>query len=438
MKFNKKEYQLRRSKLMKAMGKGSIAIVNAAAEVKRNGSDNVYPYRQNSDFYYLTGFNEPEAVAVFIPGRKEGEFVLFNRERDPKAEAWEGPRAGQTGACGEFGADQAFAYSSLDEKILELMENCQRIYYPIGRDMAFNRRVLNWFNKMQNKVRTGISLPSELLNIETIVHEMRLIKSAYEIDCMRTAGDISAESHIETMKVCKPGMKEYELEAQIQYGFTKRGCHSPAYNHIVAAGANSCVLHYNSNNDEIKDGDLVLIDAGAEYENYAADITRTFPANGRFSAEQKAVYQVVLDAQLAIIAAIKPGVIWQELQDISEKMILKGLVNIGILSGNPQTLASKRLWQRFYMHRFGHFLGLDVHDAGNYKVKGKWRGLEVGMVLTVEPGIYIAAGSEGVAEKWWDIGVRIEDDILVTKTGCEVLSAKAPKTIEDIEQLMAR
>lgn len=436
--FNKEEYRKRRARFLNTMGKGSIAILRAAPEVKRNGSDNHYPYRQDSDFYYLTGFNEPEAIAVFIPERKEGAFILFNRPPDPKMEAWEGPRAGQTGAREQFGADQSFPFSLIDEKIPELMEGCTRLYYHVARDMAFNEQILQWFKKVQVKQRTGINPPSELLNIESILHEMRLIKSPYEIQCMRKAGEISAAAHVEAMKACRPGKMEYELEAHLQYGFTKAGSRSPAYSHIVGSGANSCVLHYNQNNCQIEDGTLVLIDAGAEYENYAADITRTFPANGCYSPEQRAVYQVVLDTQLAVIDAIKPGVLWSKLQEISDEYILTGLINIGILSGNRKKLLAEKAWQRFYMHKFGHWLGLDVHDVGAYKVKNQWRPLEHGMVLTVEPGIYIPANSEDVDKKWWNIGVRIEDDVLVTQTGADVLSAGTPKTIEAIEGLMAR
>ena len=431
-----KEYRNRRAKFIQKLGKGSIAILSAAPEVKRN-SDNHYPYRQDSDFYYLTGFNEPEALAVFISGRKEGEFILFNRAPDPKMEEWEGPRAGQTGACEQFGADQSFPISLVDEQIPVLMQDCTRLYYHIARDMAFNRQILQWFKKVQAKQRSGVNPPSELLNVESILHEMRLFKSPYEIKCMRKAGEISAAAHIEAMKACRPGKMEYELEAHLQYGFTKEGSRSPAYPHIVGSGANGCVLHYNHNNCKIQDGTLVLIDAGAEYENYAADITRTFPANGRYSAEQRVVYQAVLDAQLAVIDAIKPGVLWSTLQELSDEYILNGLINIGILSGSRKKLLAQKAWQRFYMHKFGHWLGLDVHDVGVYKINNKWRALESGMVLTVEPGIYIPA-SKDVEEKWWNIGVRIEDDVLVTPAGCEVLSAKAPKTIEAIEGLMAR
>ncbi|MDF3055106.1 MAG: peptidase catalytic core [Gammaproteobacteria bacterium] len=438
MKFRKEEYRNRRIQFMKMVGEGNIAILNAAPEVKRNGSDNHYPYRQDSDFYYLTGFNEPQAIAIFIPGREEGEFILFNREHDPETAVWQGPMAGQSGACEHFGADQSFPFTVADEKIPSLIEGCKRLYYSIGRDMSFNRLILKWFNKVQSAQRSGGAAPSELLNIEAILHEMRLIKSPYEIECMRKAGEISAQAHIDAMKACRPGMREYELEAYLQYGFTKGGSRSPAYPHIVGSGANSCILHYSQNDDVVEDGDVVLIDAGAEYENYASDITRTFPANGRFSPEQRAVYQAVLNTQLAVIDAIKPGVLWQKLQEISEEFILNELIKIGILSGDPQALITQRAWHRFYLHRFGHWLGLDVHDVGAYKVKGQWRALEPGMVLTVEPGIYIPAHSKDVEERWWNIGVRIEDDVLVTGSGCEVLSAKAPKTIEAIEGLMAR
>lgn len=437
-----KEYQKRRAHLINAIGTGAVAIIASAKEYFRN-DDSHYPFRQNSDFYYLTGFNEPEAVAVFVPGRSEGEFILFNRERHPEMEQWVGPRAGQLGACEIFGANQSFAIEKLDEEMLKLLEGKSRIYYPVGRDVHFNCRVLSWVNKVQIKVRSGINAPSEFFNIEKILHEMRLRKSPQELELMRKAAQISAKAHARAMQVCKPGMNEYDLEAELQYVFTRSGSRYPAYNHIVASGANACVLHYNDNNKPIRDGDLVLIDAGAEYENYASDITRTFPANGRFTVEQKAVYLAVLKAQMAVIDAIKPGIPWNQLQQISERVIVEELLKIGLLSGKVEELLEKRAFFKFYMHKIGHWLGLDVHDAGEYKVKdasGKdqWRLLEPGMTFTVEPGIYISPNTEGVDRKWWNIGVRIEDDVLVTEKGCEVLSAGVPKLVDEVEAIMSK
>ncbi len=433
---NANEYAKRRESLLKQIGPGGVAILATAQEYFRNG-DSHYPYRQNSDFYYLTGFKEPEAVAVFVPGRTQGEFILFNRPRDPARETWDGPRAGQEGACNVFGANQAFSVTSLDEELPKLLENCDRLYYHIGRDMQFNRRVLTWIKKVQSKVRSGVNAPHEFLNIESIVNEMRLIKSPMELDLMRQAARMSAEAHCRAMQTCHPGKMEYELEAELLYGFTKHGSRSPAYNNIVCAGANTCVLHYNDNNAKINDGDLILIDAAAEYEYYAADITRTFPANGRFTPEQRAVYEVVLAAQMGVIDQVKPGVPWVKLQEISERLITEGLLQIGLLTGELNELLARQACRRFYMHNIGHWLGMDVHDTGTYKLGRNWRVLKPGMVFTVEPGVYIPQGSEGVDPKWWKIGVRIEDDIVVTEDGYEVLSAGVPKTVTAIEQLMA-
>jgi len=434
---HRQEFANRRGQFLKAMPEGSVAILTAADECLRNG-DSHYPYRQNSDFYYLTGFNEPEAVAIFIPGRSEGEFVLFNRVRDPEKEIWDGARAGQEGAYSTYGADQAFAIELLNRQVPELLENRQRLYYAIGRNMAFNRRVLSWLSAVQKKERTGIKAPQEFGNVERILHNLRLRKSVTEIAWMRKAADITAEAHCRAIQACRPGLREYELEAEIQYVFTKNGSRAPAYNHIVGAGANSCVLHYNDNNAIIQDGDLVLIDAGAEYENYAADVTRTFPANGRFTPAQRAIYEAVLKTQQTVIQAIKPGIPWQQLQEISERVMTEELLNLKLLQGDLKELIAKSACQRFYMHRIGHWLGMDVHDVGGYRGENsQWRLLEPGMTLTVEPGIYIPANSSDVDASWWNIGVRIEDDVLVTDNGCEVLSEKAPKTVEAIEALMA-
>jgi Xaa-Pro aminopeptidase len=430
------EFAQRRERLLRAIGEGSIAIIAAAKEQFRN-ADCDYPFRQNSDFYYLTGFHEPEAVAVFIPGRAQGQYVLFNRERDPEKEIWHGFRAGQTGACEIYGADQSFPIHQLDLEFPKMLEDYPRLYYAIGRDMAFNRRVLSWVNAVREKVRGDLDIPTSLYNIEDIIHRMRMIKSPAEIAVMRKAAEISAQAHCAAMKACRPGLYEYELEAEIQYTFTRQGSRAPAYNHIVGAGANSCTLHYNANNALIKEEDLVLIDAGAEFDYYAADITRTFPANGRFTEEQRAIYEVVLAAQLAVIALIKPHVAWDVLQEKSDYVITQSLMALGLLSGNFAELMARRAHRQFYMHKIGHWLGLDVHDVGIYERGGICATLEPGMVLTVEPGIYIPAGNKNIEEKWWNIGVRIEDDILVTEQGCEVLSAGVPKTVVEIEALMS-
>ncbi len=429
------EFKSRRDQLLKKLDSNSIAIIPAAPEYLRNG-DTDYRYRQNSDFYYLTGFPEPEAVAVFAPGRKEGEFILFNRERDPAIEIWVGKRAGQDGACQEYGADQAFSIHTIDQKLLEILSNYQTIYYPFGRDAAFDQRMMGWVKHLRARVRAGVATPTTLNDLAKITSEMRLLKSAAEIEVMRKAANISAAAHRRVMATVKPGLWEYEVEATLLYEFTRQGCHSVAYNTIVGAGANACVLHYIDNNTQIKDGDLILVDAGGEYDYYAADITRCFPANGRFTAAQRAVYEVVLVAQLAVLQAIKPGIPWNQLQPIAIRKITEGLVELGILKGRVDDLIESRAYFPFYMHNFGHWLGMDVHDVGEYKVGVEWRTLQPGMVFTVEPGIYIQP-QKNVAEKWWNIGVRIEDDVVVTAMGCEILTKDAPKKIDEIETVIA-
>jgi Xaa-Pro aminopeptidase len=431
------EYAKRRAALMRSVGPDSIIIVPSASEILRNG-DAVFPFRQQSDFYYLTGFNEPEAVLVLAPKRKEGEFVLFNRVRDRDHEIWDGPRAGQEGARKQFGADAAFPIKKFLSMLPALLAGRKSIYYPLGLNKAFDATLLRAVSKVKTKVRTGLQAPEGMLDISPILHEMRIIKSRAEIDVMQKAVDITAEAHEKAMKVCRPGMYEYELEAELSHTFYRHGARSPAYNSIVGAGANTCVLHYIFNDQKIKNGDLVLIDAGAEYKNYAADITRTFPANGKFSAEQKAIYELVLKAQLAAIKSIKPGAVWTKAQDIIVNIITKGLVELGLLKGNVAALIKKQAYMPFYMHRSGHFLGLDVHDAGSYRKNNAWRSLKPGMVLTVEPGIYISSDIPGVPKRWHNIGVRIEDNVLVTKSGCKVLSQQIPKTVKDIEAVMKK
>lgn len=430
------EFAERRRKLLNALGRNSIGILSAAKECPRNG-DTYYPYRQNSDFYYLTGFSEPEAVAVFIPGYEHGEFILFSRERDPVMETWVGPRAGQEGARENFGADQAFPIQSLDEHMPKLLENRQCVHFAIGRDQVFTDQVFSWVNTIRSKLRSGINAPAEFINIEDIIHEMRLRKSESELQLMRKAAEISAKAHISAMKICRPGMMEYELEAEIQSVFLRHGSRFYAYPHIIGAGINTCTLHYNDNNAKIADGDMVLIDSGCEYDYYASDITRSFPANGRFTDAQRAIYDVVLRAQMATIEIVRPKLAWNVLQETTERFITSGLIQLGLLKGPLEKLLEQQACHRFFIHRFGHWLGLDTHDVGPYKINGQWRLLEPGMVFTVEPGIYIPAGSEGIDKKWWNIGIRIEDDILVTEKGCEVLSATVPKSIEAIEKLMS-
>jgi len=429
------EFAKRRQQVMKKMGSTGIAILASAPLAVRNG-DYVFPYRQKSDFYYLTGFEEPESVAVIVPNRKNGKFILFNRVRDREQEIWNGLRAGQEGARNLFGADEAYPINELENKLPELLEGREEIYYTIGLDQSFDHLLLAAVNKIRGRVRSGIYSPIVLKDITDTVHEMRLIKSPAEIKLMRKAAEISAAAHVRAMKACKPGVNEYQLEAEIIYEFQRNGARFPAYTSIVGSGANSCILHYNENNKVINKNSIVLIDAGCEYQYYASDITRTFPASGRFSPEQKAIYDIVLAAQLAGIKAVRPGAIWPAAQNAIVKVITQGLLDLGILKGKLDTLIEKQAYFPFYMHKSGHWLGLDVHDVGRYKVDGKWRVLRPGMVLTVEPGIYISADIPGVDKRWHNIGVRIEDDVLVTAKGNEILSHAAPKTTEEIEALM--
>ena len=436
MRINKAEFARRRKALMAVMEPNSIAIVPAAPERQRS-RDTDYPYRQDSDFFYLSGFNEPDAVLVLIPEREHGEYVLFCRERDPEREIWDGYRAGPEGACRDHGADDAFPVDDIDEILPGLLEGRERVYYSMGKDQAFDRQVMEWVNTIRAKVRSGAIPPGEFLDLSHFLHDMRLYKSAAEIRVMREAAEISVAAHIRAMQACEPGMMEYQLEADILHEFARRGARHPAYSSIVGGGRNGCILHYIDNSAPLRDGDLVLIDAGCELEGYASDITRTFPVNGRYNAEQRALYDIVLAAQQAAIATIEPGTHWNVPHEASLRVITGGLVELGLLSGDVNTLIEQEAYKPFYMHRIGHWLGMDVHDVGDYKVGGQWRVLEPGMVMTVEPGIYVAPDNDTVAKKWRGIGIRIEDDVLVTREGAEVLTEALPKTAEAIEALMA-
>jgi Xaa-Pro aminopeptidase len=430
-----REFQRRRKRLMDMMGDESIAII-PTSPVRMRNRDVEHPFRHDSDFHYLTGFTEPESVAVLIPGRATGEYVLFCRERDAKMETWNGLRAGLEGAVEQYGADDAFPIEDLDDILPGLLGDQERIFYTMGNDPGFDQRVLSWVKHVRDQARSGINAPDEFISLNHILHDMRLYKSRYEIKAMRKAARIAAAAHKRAMKICRPGIMEYQLEAELVYEFMREGARSPAYSSIVGGGANSCILHYTDNNAELKDGDVVLIDAGAEYESYASDITRTFPVNGVFSDAQKDIYEVVLEAQLAAIEAVQPGNHWNDPHEVAVRVITEGLVSLGILKGRVRSLIKEHAYAKYYMHRTGHWLGMDVHDVGDYKLDGEWRMLEPGMVLTIEPGLYMVAG-RGLAKKWWDIGVRIEDDVLVTKDGHDVLSKDMPKTIDAIEALMA-
>ena len=436
MKISKSEFARRRKKLMGMMDRNSIAIVPGAREVTRS-RDTEYPFRQNSDLFYLTGFEEPDAVLVLIPGRRQGQVILFCRERDPEMELWNGYRVGPERAVAYLGVDDAFPVDDLDEILPGLIEGTQRIYYSMGHDDVFDQRVMGWVNQIRRLVRTGAAPPADFTDLAFLLHEHRLIKSAAEIRVMRRAGEISAEAHARAMRECQPGRYEYHLEASIQHTFAEYGARFPAYSSIVGSGANACILHYTENNARLRSGDLVLIDAGCEFQGYAADITRTFPVNGQFTAEQRAIYDLVLEAQRAAIAKVKPGNTWNQPHDATVRVITRGLIKLGLLKGSERDLIKAEAYRDFYMHRAGHWLGLDVHDVGEYRVAGRWRQLESGMVLTIEPGIYIAPGNSRVAKRWRGIGVRIEDDVVVTDTGCDVLTKDVPKRAEEIEALMA-
>jgi Xaa-Pro aminopeptidase len=395
-----------------------------------------YPFRQDSDFYYLTGFNEPDALAVFVPGRAQGEYILFCREFDAKKALWEGAHSGLEGATTHYDADDAFPIDDLDDILPGLLENKTKVFYPMGCNLELDHNLLEWINHIRNQSRSGIIAPGELVSLALILHEMRLFKSAEELKLMRRAAEVSAHAHIRAMKNCKAGLYEYQIEAELIHHFIDNGLRAVAYPSIVAGGKNACTLHYTENNSKLKNGDLLLIDAGAECDHYAADITRTFPISGRFNEAQKQLYQLVLNAQTAALEQIKPGLPWNLAHDASVEVLTQGLLDLGLLKGKLKKLIKDEKYKQFYMHRIGHWLGMDVHDVGDYKIKQEWRLLEAGMVLTVEPGLYIPVDCKSVDEKWRGIGIRIEDDVLVTPTGHEILTSGVPKSIADIEALM--
>ncbi len=434
--MNEKEYASRRRQLMRMMGENSIAILPTAPVVTRNRSVE-YHYRPDSDFYYITGFPEPEAVAVLIPGRSHAEYVLFCRERDAAKERWDGTRAGHEGAIEKYDADDAFPIGDLDDILPRMLEQCERVFYAMGCNPALDKRMSEWISQIRNHSKSGVHGPLEFIALDHYLHDMRLYKGRSEIKQMRTAAKISAQAHKRVMGSCRPGMMEYQLEAEFIHECSSKGARYQAYPAIFGSGKNGCVLHYVDNDSELKDGELLLVDAGCEYNYYASDITRTIPVSGVFTKPQKQMYELVLKAQEAAIEQVKPGNHWNDPHDAAVKVVTKGLVELGLLKGRVPTLIKNEAYKEFYIHRTGHWLGMDVHDVGDYKVDGLPRLLEPGMALTIEPGIYIPAGSKGVAKKWWDMGIRIEDDVVVTKDGCDVLSKDAPKTVAEIETLMA-
>ena len=432
------DFQERRDILAGEMGLRSIAIIATSPVAMRN-RDADYKFRSDSSFFYLTGFAEPEAVAVIETFDTEEEgysYSLFCRERDREMEIWNGYRAGVDGAVDDYDADEAYAIDLLDDEILEKLQNKDKLFYRIGQQADFDARVAKWISTASGESRKGASVPAQVIQLDRIIDELRLHKSADELELMQIASDISAEAHTRAMQMVKPGMMEYALEAELNYVFGKNGC-VPSYNSIVGGGANGCILHYVENDKELKDGDLVLIDAACEYQLYASDITRTFPVNGKFSPEQKALYEVILKAQIAAIDAVRVGNSYKEPHHVAVRIMVQGLLDLGLMQGNLEEIIQKESFRQFYMHGTGHWLGMDVHDVGSYKVEGDWRTYEEGMVVTVEPGLYIAPDDETVDAKWRGIGIRIEDDVVATVNGPLVLTKNVVKSIEDIEALMA-
>jgi Xaa-Pro aminopeptidase len=425
-------YARRRARLAARLGNG-VAIVPTAPECLRN-RDAHYPYRYDSYFYYLTGFREPEAVLVLVGGETPRS-MLFCREKNAEREIWDGFRYGPEAAREAFAFDEACSITELDARMPDLLADRPAVQVHLGSDPLWDGRVLGWVNALRGRARSGVAAPGDLRDVRVLLDEMRLIKDGHEVALMRRAGDISAAAHRLAMQAARPGVAEYAVEAVLQHEFRRCGAQAPAYTPIVAGGVNACVLHYVENNATLADGDLLLIDAGCELDGYASDITRTFPVNGRFSGPQRDVYELVLAAQAAAIAVVKPGAHWNAPHDAAVAVLAQGFIDLKLLCGTLDAVLEQETYKQFYMHRTGHWLGLDVHDAGEYKTGGEWRELQPGMVLTIEPGCYIRPGP-GVPEAFAHIGIRIEDDALVTDGGCEILSAAAPKSVADIEALM--
>ena len=428
-------YARRRKQLMRIAGEDAILILAAAPERVRS-RDTHYPYRQDSDFWYLTGFGEPESVLVLLPGRAHGEALLFCRERDPEREAWDGPRVGPEGAVDALGMDDAYPLDDLDDILPGLLEGRRRAYYHFGRDTDFDLKLIGWLNQVRAQARLGAQPPHEFLELGHLLDELRLFKSRDEVRLMQRAADISIAAHEAAMRAVAPGMREYELQAEIERVFRRFGA-EPAYASIVGAGRNACVLHYRANDAQVKDGDLVLIDAGAEYRGYAADITRTFPASGRFGREQRALHDLVGAAQAAALAQARPGVPYAAGHEAAVETLTDGLLRLGLLKGRLKKNIADGSYRRFYRHKTGHWLGLDVHDVGDYRIDGESRLLEPGMVFTIEPGLYVAPDDTGVDAKWRGIGIRTEDDVLITGDGHRVLTQALPRSADAIEALMA-
>ena len=421
---------------MRRMAPKSVAIIPAARETTRS-NDTHYRFRQNSDFFYLTGFEEPEAIAVIKPS-DENKYTLFVRPRDPEREIWDGRRAGVDGAMSDFGANAAFPIAEFNTKLRDILDGPETLYYLLGANRELDDTILREISAMRAVNRKPIHPPQTIVDPGSIVHELRVFKSSDELELMQTAADIAAEAHCEAMKASRPGMQEYQIEALIEQIFRRRGAAGPAYTSIVGAGANATVLHYINNDGELRDGDLLLVDAGAEYKGYASDITRTFPINGHYTQAQRDIYDLVLKAQMQCVEMVRPGVTHEQLKQHSIEVLTEGMVELGLLKGDPEELIKEKKHEQFYMHGLGHMLGIDVHDVGRYYYGKESRALEPGVVMTVEPGIYIAPHTKDIPEKYLGIGVRIEDDVLCTNNGPKVLTDKVPKQAEEIEELMAR
>ncbi len=433
------EYAGRRRQLMRMAGEDAIIIVQAAPARIRN-NDVHYPYRQDSDFLYLTGFHEPDALLAMIPhangSSTDGECILFCRNKDPLKEMWDGAMIGLDGAVNEFGMDVAFDSKEIDRHLPELLHDRDRIYYDLGRDPLFDQRLIGWLNSFRERPRKTFHAPEEIHALDHMLHDMRLYKSRGELAAMRRAAKVAIEAHEQAMQTCRPGQNEADIYAGLLHTFARHHC-EPSYLPIVGGGANGCILHYIENNDELNDGELLLIDAGAEYDGYASDITRTFPINGKFSGRQRALYEVVLNTQLEAINAVIAGNQWEDVHKIAVRCATEGMVDLGILKGSVEDALEQEAHQQLYVHKTGHWLGLDVHDVGEYLIDGHSRELEPGMVLTVEPGIYISSRNTDVDEYWHGMGIRIEDNVVVTKAEPQVLTDGLVRKPDDIERLMS-
>ena len=434
--FDPETFASRRRRLMDRIGEEAVAVFVANPEATRS-NDTDYPYRPSSDILYLTGYREPQAVLVIAPGHDQGEFVLFVRDRDPDKEQWEGRRSGPEGAQVDYGAHAAFTVDELDDKLPEFLEGRQKLYYTLGQNAAFDRRITDWLKSLRHRRNKPSGAPGTLIDARDVLHEMRLRKTPEEVALLRRAVELTAEAHVLAMKHCQPGMHEYELQALIEYHFRKNGAEFPAYSSIVGSGPNATILHYTENRDVIEDDHVVLIDAGAELGFYAGDITRSFPASGSFTPAQRDVYQAVLDAQLAVLDSVEPGIPYNELQDCAVRHLTESMVDLGLMTGSVDELIEEEVYKKYYPHNVGHWLGIDVHDVGPYHdTEGSWRPLEPNMVLTIEPGLYIPEDDEDAPAELRGVGVRIEDDVLVTESGHENLSASCPKAADEIEALV--